>query len=190
MKLLSGWAIDLGALVQYVPYAAFRKDCQCIYQGCNQIFADSIGLASPSTIIGLSDDDLGLPAAQAALYGTLSENALAAGATRSCRETPLTLDGLILERTLSISPVRSPDGVVIGLFGIAVTARAAEQPSRNAISSELAHDLGQPLTVISGAAELSLMNLEEGNYDLAGLMRRLTMISEQTKQIVTLIQQA
>ena len=190
MKLSSGWTIDFGAFVQQLPYAAFWKDCRCIYQGCNQIFADSVGLASPIAIVGLSDDDLDLPVAQSALFRSLSEDTLAAGATRSCRETPSTPDGVMLERTLNITPVRSPDGVVIGLFGIAITVRATDQPSGNsAISSKLAHDLGQSLTVISGAAELSLMNLEEGNFDLAGLMRRLAMISEQTRQIVTLIQQ-
>ena len=128
MKLSSGWTIDFGAFVQQLPYAAFWKDCRCIYQGCNQIFADSVGLASPIAIVGLSDDDLDLPVAQSALFRSLSEDTLAAGATRSCRETPSTPDGVMLERTLNITPVRSPDGVVIGLFGIAITVRATDQP--------------------------------------------------------------
>ncbi|MEL6333454.1 MAG: hypothetical protein AAFQ76_12780, partial [Cyanobacteria bacterium J06626_26] len=46
------WVLD------YIPEAAFWKDRNSVYLGCNQHFSQAAGLASPEEIIGKTDFDL------------------------------------------------------------------------------------------------------------------------------------
>ncbi|MGD1907727.1 MAG: PAS domain S-box protein [Leptolyngbyaceae cyanobacterium] len=45
-------------VLNHMPEAAFWKDRQSVYLGCNQDFARAVGLASPAQIIGKTDYDL------------------------------------------------------------------------------------------------------------------------------------
>ncbi|MBP0022801.1 MAG: PAS domain-containing sensor histidine kinase, partial [Roseofilum sp. SID2] len=48
----------LSLAINHIPEAIFWKDCSSIFVGCNQYFAEFVGLNSPSEIIGKTDYDL------------------------------------------------------------------------------------------------------------------------------------
>lgn len=51
-------ATALQLILDELPLAIFWKDCNSVFLGCNQIFAEIAGLASPGEIIGKTDYDL------------------------------------------------------------------------------------------------------------------------------------
>ena len=55
---LSASARVLQSIVDSVPYAIYWKDTSLIYRGCNQHFANDLGLESTSAVIDKSDADL------------------------------------------------------------------------------------------------------------------------------------
>ncbi|MBP0029758.1 PAS domain-containing protein [Roseofilum sp. Guam] len=48
----------LSLAINHIPEAIFWKDCSSVFVGCNQYFAEFVGLNSPSEIIGKTDYDL------------------------------------------------------------------------------------------------------------------------------------
>jgi PAS domain S-box-containing protein len=51
-------ATTLQLILDQLPLAIFWKDCNSVFLGCNQIFAEIAGLASPTEIVGKTDYDL------------------------------------------------------------------------------------------------------------------------------------
>lgn len=49
---------QLQAVINTLPYAIYWKDTELVYRGCNQRFADDLGLPTPDDIIGRTDGDL------------------------------------------------------------------------------------------------------------------------------------
>ena len=47
-----------GQLIDAIPQLVFWKNSNLIYSGCNQSFAELVGLDSPATIFGMTDGDL------------------------------------------------------------------------------------------------------------------------------------
>lgn len=50
--------IFLKQFTQFLPQFVFWKDASSIYLGCNQRYAELVGLSSPDAIVGKSDNDL------------------------------------------------------------------------------------------------------------------------------------
>ncbi|MGD2181299.1 PAS domain S-box protein [Lusitaniella coriacea] len=48
----------LHLVIDNIPQAIFWKDCDSVYLGCNQIFAEIVGVSSPQNITGKTDYDL------------------------------------------------------------------------------------------------------------------------------------
>ena len=48
----------LSHIINSIPQALFWKDRECIYLGCNQVFAHQAGIDKPDEIVGKSDFDL------------------------------------------------------------------------------------------------------------------------------------
>jgi PAS domain S-box-containing protein len=104
-------------------------------------------------------------------------------------------DGRRLDVSLTISPIRTGQGTVIGASTIArditVRKRAAREMQRadrlalvGQLASGLAHEIGTPLNVIAGNAEL----LRQDLYQQGVPREALTAIIEQTDRITGLIQ--
>jgi PAS domain S-box-containing protein len=104
-------------------------------------------------------------------------------------------DGRRLDVSLTVSPIRTRQGTVIGASTIArditVRKRAAREMQRadrlalvGQLASGLAHEIGTPLNVIAGNAELLRQDLSQQGLPLEAL----TAIIEQTDRITGLIQ--
>ncbi|MEZ7891203.1 MAG: ATP-binding protein [Candidatus Wallbacteria bacterium] len=55
-------------ILNSIPHSVFWKDCNGIYQGCNNAFARDIGIDSPDDVIGKTDFDLPWPKDDAVSY--------------------------------------------------------------------------------------------------------------------------
>ena len=58
----------LRLVLDTVPQSIFWKDLNSMYLGCNQVFADNVGIDSPEGIIGKTDFDLTWPKKEAEAY--------------------------------------------------------------------------------------------------------------------------
>ncbi len=100
----------------------------------------------------------------------------------------------------SISPVMTPDGIITHFLGISediTEKKRAEEEARQQrselahagrviimgeMATSLAHELNQPLAVISGCAQFCLKTLRSGRSKLEKLIDPMEQISEQTNR--------
>ncbi|NEQ43548.1 MAG: PAS domain S-box protein [Leptolyngbya sp. SIOISBB] len=68
------------------PLAVFWKDRQGVYQGCNRLFAEASGLASPEEAIGKSNFDFGYPEAEAQSYTEDDQQIMQSGVAKLAYE--------------------------------------------------------------------------------------------------------
>lgn len=67
---LEKYQLMLRNILDTIPQSVFWKDKNSVYLGCNQVFAKTIGLASPDEIIGKTDFDMPWPRALSEAYRT------------------------------------------------------------------------------------------------------------------------
>lgn len=66
-------------VIDNLPQPIWWKDCNSVYQGCNWAAAKVAGLASPSEIVGKTDDDLPWTKAQADFYRSGDRDVIQSG---------------------------------------------------------------------------------------------------------------
>jgi len=89
------------------------------FGGCNQLFADDAGLASPAVLIGIDDFDSRLPwGHQAAKYRLDDESVFKSGTPKlDILERQQSAAGITWVRA-GKAPIRKPAGDVIGILGM------------------------------------------------------------------------
>ncbi|MDQ6967007.1 MAG: PAS domain-containing protein, partial [Mariprofundaceae bacterium] len=96
----------------------FWKDRDSRYLGCNALFAQDAGFATPEEIIGKTDVDMGWKE-QAEWYRADDQAAMQSGEARLTYEEPQTTpDGEHIWLCTSKVPLRNHVGDVIGILGI------------------------------------------------------------------------
>lgn len=104
----------LDSLPQYI----FWKDCDSVYLGCNQKFAEAGGLASTAEIVGKTDYDLPWKPEETAWFRECDRRVIDSGiAEYNILESQLQADGR--ERWLKTNkiPLRDLHGNLIGILG-------------------------------------------------------------------------
>lgn len=99
----------------------------------------------------------------------------------------LTKDGRLIDVSLTISPIRDPQGNIIGVSKIArdITERKLDETRKNDFIGMASHELKTPLTSLSAMIQVAGMRLE-GNPDtfLSGAMDRAnTQVKKMTRMI-------
>lgn len=101
-----------------VPLSVFWKNRDSVFLGCNQQFADILGLSAPSAIIGKTDFDLSITAAEARAYRTDDQQVMDSGQIKLSIEESLTLpNGELRWIETHKAPLRDLDGNVVGMVG-------------------------------------------------------------------------
>lgn len=108
----------LQKVLDTIPQKVFWKDRDLVYLGCNQLFANDAGLASPQEIIGLTDFDLPWEKSEAEFYRDCDRRIMDGDCAEIGIEEPqLTANG---ERTWLATnkvPLHDDVGNVIGILG-------------------------------------------------------------------------
>ena len=108
----------LQSVIAHAPIRVFWKDRDCRYLGCNQLFADDAGRASPQEIVGRTDHDL-CWSAHAESYQQDDRAVMASGEARLHFEEPQTTpDGRSIWLDTSKVPLRDAEGEVVGILGV------------------------------------------------------------------------
>ena len=107
----------LRLVLDAIPVRVFWKDRDCVYLGCNRLFANDAGLESPEQIIGKTDFDLTWHD-QAKLYQADDRQVMDDDTPKlNYEESQTTPDGRQLWLRTGKIPLRAGDGSVIGMLG-------------------------------------------------------------------------
>lgn len=117
----------LRVVLDNIPAFVFWKDLKSRYLGCNNLFAQSAGLNSPSAIIGKTDYDL--PWRETAeRYATDDRRLIETNTAKLEFEEPQSRpDGSTLWLKTSKVPLRNTDGSVFGILGVYVDITERKQ---------------------------------------------------------------
>lgn len=108
----------LRLVLDAIPVRVFWKDRDCVYRGCNRLFAADAGLESPEQIVGKTDFDATWHD-QAELYRADDRQVMDDDTPRLNFEEPQTTpDGRHLRLRTSKIPLRTGDGSVVGVLGV------------------------------------------------------------------------
>ncbi len=183
-------------ILSHVPCGVYWKDRASIYLGCNDRFAQDVGLTVPGEIVGITDYELGIDAEQAEFSREIDRHIISSGEpVLNEEEVRSRRDGTKQTLLSSRVPFRDTSGAVTGVVGayLDITDRKRlEEQFRQAQKMEaigrlaggIAHDFRNLLTVIIGNTEL----LRESNHDEEEL-RMMSEIAEAAEQGANLVRQ-
>ncbi|UQA62084.1 PAS domain-containing protein [Polyangium aurulentum] len=120
----------LRRVIDALPQAVFWKDCNLVYIGGSQRFAEHAGLPSAEVVRGKTDDDCCWPPAQTEKYRNDDREVLESGKAKLHIIEPETqANGQTVWVETSKVPLRDDEGRLIGLVGIYedITGRMGEE---------------------------------------------------------------
>jgi len=156
-------AVLLRTVLESVPIRVFWKDLDGRYVGCNQLFAQDAGKASPTEVVGRTDEAMGW-AEQAELYRQDDRRVTASGqAHLRYIEPQTTPDGRTIWLETSKVPLRDAEGLVVGVIGVYddITGRRKQEDELELHRSHLAQ------LVSTRTAELQASNERLNDTQLA-----------------------
>ena len=166
----------MDALINTIPNPIFFKDVDGVFRGCNQAFARDIVGLTRDRIIGSRAEELAgsLPDE---LVTCLKRNRVSKNAFEA--EIPCA-DGRRRDFLFNTAPVAGEGPEKSGSVGVMLDLTEKNRAARERAQKEkfigvletagaVCHELNQPLQVISGYAELMLVDLnrEDKHYELA-----------------------
>lgn len=108
----------LKLVLNTIPSWVFWKDINCVYLGCNYLFASNAGLKSPQDIMGKTDYDLPWTKEEADRYRADDKTVMESGIPKlNYEETQTTADGRTKWIRTSKVPLKDHEGNVIGVLG-------------------------------------------------------------------------
>jgi len=158
-------------IMQKVPEYIFWKDTHFIYQGCNEKFANLVGL-SCADVIGKTDRDMPWGGYTDILYLKEDRRIIETGCSILRKEVSMKFGSHFKKKYLSVSkvPLYDDEKKIIGILGIFIDItnqkksreklKKAKEKSEIASKSKsifianMSHDIRTPLTGIIGMASL------------------------------------
>lgn len=105
--------------VEAVSFPAFWMDKHKIYQGCNQIFVNLVGISDPKDIVGLTDQDLPFSIETIKKRNEIFDAILNGTSVNSVLYDSITTPtGQMIWAQKRFSPLKNFNGKVLGIAGI------------------------------------------------------------------------
>ncbi len=162
----------LETLLKNLPFGVFWKDADLGYRGCNDRFAQLVGLDDPREIVGRIDLDLFGSAAQASKCREIGLQVLREGRSAVDFQDLRMKDGETINLKVDIHPLPGPSEQPEGLLGI-VEDRTHRVRSEREIDFAINHDsiTGLPTRwVFEKALERALSGSRSSRSQLAVMM--------------------
>jgi rsbT co-antagonist protein RsbR len=139
---LSASARVLQSIVDSVPYAIYWKDTSLTYRGCNQHFANDLGLESTSAVIGKSDADLPWRPEEVEGFRLIDQRVIDTNTPeQDVDETTIHADGTQEWFETHKIPLHDQQGEVVGVLGtyanITERRRAEEAIRQSSLQQEI-----------------------------------------------------
>ena len=173
----------LQMVIDNYPGVVFWKDRQCNYLGCNQSFANSVGLKSPAEVVGKTDLDMPWTSTETNNY--IKDDM----AVMECAKAKLHIVELLRQfdgregwfNTTKL-PLRDSSNQVIGVVGVSndiSTLRSAEQELINT-NKELAFQYAEKerhaAELVVANVELAAQNVEIEEYSAELVATNKTLV--------------
>jgi diguanylate cyclase (GGDEF)-like protein/PAS domain S-box-containing protein len=109
----------LGLILNSIPQQMFWKNTEGVYLGCNQVFADHLGLEAATDIVGLKDTEISLYGAEeVARFADRDRKVMDTGEpSLNVITTQSYADGSRRWVIANKFPIRNDDGQIIGVLG-------------------------------------------------------------------------
>lgn len=156
--------LPLDYVVSHLPCYVYWKDCNCIYQGCNDITAALLGLPSREAIVGMADQDFGWDTERVQAYRKIDEEIIQTGKSKlNFEEIVRSSDGKEVYLIVNKVPITDEEGNVLGILGISTDStfiKEAEKKileanaSKSRFLSAIDRMVRNPLSCVLGAAQL------------------------------------
>lgn len=109
----------LSHIMNSVPLSIFWKDRECVYLGCNQLFARQAGIDNPDDIVGRCDFDLPWSREESEGYRADDREVMARGEAKyHVIETQRQADGTAIWLDTTKIPLTGSSGSVEGVLGV------------------------------------------------------------------------
>jgi len=106
----------LQLIIDNITYLVFWKDKSLKFLGCNQRFADAMGIDNPENIIGRTDDDILTDKEDAQKFREVDQRVIETGEPASYKMKTINNENKWLDVTKL--PLRDKSGNIIGIIGI------------------------------------------------------------------------
>ncbi|HVT62746.1 MAG TPA: PAS domain-containing protein, partial [Legionellaceae bacterium] len=180
-------------ILRHAPGLFYWKDCNSVYQGCNDEFSKLAGLKSRYEVIGKTDHELNWKE-RAHLYINIDQAVIKSGQPILNHEEQITISkNKTITAITNKVPLRNSQGQVIGVLGITtdithqkevekelnLAKEAAEMANRTktAFIANMSHDIRTPVTGIVGVS--SIMEELTTNIELKQYARDVHESGEQ-----------
>jgi hypothetical protein len=121
LKAFQSWNDKPSIFVEAFPTPVFWIDENQVYQGCNQLFADLIGIAQPQDIVGLKDKDLPFSKETLKKRAEIFQEIIASEITVSILyDCIIGVQDKAVWAQKRFTPLKNHKGEVVGVFGTIV----------------------------------------------------------------------
>lgn len=173
-------------IIRHTTGNVYWKDKKGRYLGCNDAYAEMIGLYSPGDIVGKTDRELfqdKLGEEQLAVIVDIDQTVMTQGAERTLEEIGVDKYGRLAMYMTKKVPMRDSSNSVIGLVGTSldITKQRQAEIAKLEFLRNMSHDIMTPFTGILGIS--SVLYEEENDPDKKVHLKYLIQSSDRLLQL-------